>query len=74
MDRNTVNSPPLYFPRYVVRTLQVQLSDTSVRDVCFIYIEDEHHIPIRVTDIQDEYSGAAEPPVRCGLSHLSGAC
>ena len=21
-----------------------------------------------------EYSGAAEPPVRCGLSHLSGAC
>ena len=28
-----------------------------------------------VTDgIIAEYSGAAEPPVRCGLSHLSGAC
>ena len=56
MDRNTVNSPPLYFPRYVVRTLQVQLSDTSVRDVCFIYTEDRFHIPIRVTNIQDYVS------------------
>lgn len=22
--------------------------------------------------LQDEYSGAAEPPFRCGVSHLSG--
>ena len=33
MDKNTVSSPHLCFPRYVVRTQQVQLSDTSVRDV-----------------------------------------
>ena len=56
MDKNTVSSPHLCFPRYVVRTQQVQLSDTSVRDVCFIYTEDRFHIPIRVTNIQDYVS------------------
>ena len=29
-------------------------------------------IKLVITKLQDEYYGAAEPPVRCGESHLSG--
>ena len=33
----------------------------------------EHYQPKDAQDIQEiEYYGAAEPPVRCGESHLSG--
>ena len=30
------------------------------------------HITVNNQDITNEYYGAAEPPVRCGESHLSG--
>jgi len=33
---------------------------------------DALHRDVKWKNILDEYSDAAEPPVRCGVSHLSG--
>ena len=34
--------------------------------------EDKKDFNAMLHDSKDEYYGAAEPPVRCGVSHLSG--
>lgn len=40
----------------------IRMNKQSLYKTAWIYLRDE----------QDEYYGAAEPPVRCGESHLSG--
>lgn len=48
--------------------------DDKLQEMTYDLLTGMEDGPWGFANYEDEYSGAAEPPVRCGLSHLSGAC